>query len=122
MIEIIPIKLDSGTAIGVSVQYPKTTLLSINTDVGYIMCGVLDVETVDTLHEDRRVIAAQLINVKNFADMLDAKVSKATKEALILGIIPGKTSGKEALELMFKYQQINESFSSALDKGRQQIV
>jgi len=40
MIEIIPIRLENGIAIGITVQYPKTTLLSICTKVGYIMCGV----------------------------------------------------------------------------------
>jgi uncharacterized protein YunC (DUF1805 family) len=105
MIEMTPIKLDNGIAIGVSVQYPKTTLLSINTDVGYIMCGVLDVEAVDSLHQDRRIVAARLINVRSFEDMLAAKVVKATKQAENLGIIPGKTTGKQALELMLLQQQ-----------------
>jgi len=105
MVEMIPIKLDNGTAIGIAVRYPKTTLLSITTDAGYIMCGVLNVEGVDTLHRERRIIAARLTNVKNFDDMLDAIVIEATKQAESLGIIPGITTGKQALELMLLSQQ-----------------
>lgn len=102
MIKMTPIKLDNGTAIGISVNYPKTTLLSISTETGYIMCGILDIETVDTLHAERRIIAARLINVRNFEDMLNGTIESATRLALHLGIIPGETTGKQALEIMLK--------------------
>lgn len=100
MIEMTPIKLDNGIAIGVSVKYPKTTLLSITTQAGYIMCGVLNVEGIDKLHKDRCIVAARVTNVRNFEDMLSATVIEATRQAQILGIIPGLTTGRQALELM----------------------
>ncbi len=40
MMRMVPIPLGDGiTALGVEVKLPKTTLLSISTDRGYIMCG-----------------------------------------------------------------------------------
>src|SRR5690554_336087 len=100
MIEVIPIKLENGVAMGISVQYPKTTLLSICTEVGYIMCGVLDVALVDNLHQDRKIVAARMIHVRSFEDLLNATVMEATRQAQEIGIVPGKTTGREALELM----------------------
>lgn len=105
MIEMIPINLDNGKAIGISVKYPKTTLLSISTEVGYIMCGVLNIEGVDKLHADRDIIAARMTKVKTFDDMLRAKVVEATQEAQKIGIVPKMTTGRQALELMLKQEK-----------------
>ncbi|GKS09465.1 hypothetical protein YDYSY3_04650 [Paenibacillus chitinolyticus] len=43
MMKVEPIELDGNTAIAIEVKLPKTTLLVVTTDKGYIMCGALDV-------------------------------------------------------------------------------
>jgi len=116
MIEIIPIRLENGIAIGITVQYPKTTLLSICTKVGYIMCGVLDIAMVDNLHRDRNIVAARMIHVKSFEDLLNATVLDATIQAQRIGIEPGKTTGREALELMLQLEKKVDSHPSFVIK------
>lgn len=40
MMRMVPFQLPNGaTVIGTEVKLPKTTLLAISTDNGYIMCG-----------------------------------------------------------------------------------
>ncbi|MEC0089407.1 hypothetical protein P4H29_02645 [Paenibacillus macquariensis] len=39
MINIVPIVIEGINVTGVEVKLPKTTLLTINTPKGYIMCG-----------------------------------------------------------------------------------
>ncbi|HJV46860.1 MAG TPA: hypothetical protein VJ824_14175 [Bacillota bacterium] len=39
MFDVKPIDLDGHQVISISVQLPKTTLLIVTTDRGYIMCG-----------------------------------------------------------------------------------
>lgn len=104
MINVVPITIVNGFAIGVSVKYPKTTLLSITTAVGYIMCGVLNIDALDVLHDDRQIIAARVTGVKEIEDLLGARVSEATKKAKEIGIEPGMT-GKEALEKMVEFDK-----------------
>ncbi len=43
MVNIEPIIIDNYTFIAVSVKLPKTNLLAVMSDKGYIMCGALDV-------------------------------------------------------------------------------
>ena len=100
MITIVPIELEGGTAIGTALALPKTTVLSISTQKGYIMCGVLNVPEVDRILSERKVIAAKVVGVKKIEDLLDAKVVEATNEAKSIGVREGMT-GREALEKMF---------------------
>jgi len=99
MIKVVPVKLEGGLAIGTMVELPKTRVLSISTEKGYVMCGILDVALLDRLHPERKIIAAKIIGVKEIEDLLHAKVVEATQEAKKLGIKEGMT-GKEALERM----------------------
>lgn len=109
MVEMTPIQLNDGIAIGISISYPKTRLLSITTDVGYIMCGVLNIVGIDSLHAERKIIAARVTGVKSFEDMLKTKVVEATQEAQKLGIIPNISTGEEALGLMLQYSKTLQS-------------
>ena len=43
LVNIVPIQIGEHTVIGVEVLLPKTTLLSISTNRGYIMCGARNV-------------------------------------------------------------------------------
>jgi len=101
LIKIENIKLKNGIAIGIAIDYPKTRLLSITVpDVGYIMCGILNTKILDDLHSERKVIAASLVGVRDFHDLLNAEILDLTKEASNIGITKGM-KGKDALEKMF---------------------
>ena len=99
MIRIQPVKLARGMAIGVMVELPKTRALSISTDKGYVMGGLLDVPILDELHPERRVVAARVTGVREIEDLLAATVRDCTRAAAELGIHPGMT-GRDALDLM----------------------
>lgn len=43
MIRMKPIEVEGFKVIGIEVALPKTTLLAVTTDKGYIMCGALDI-------------------------------------------------------------------------------
>ena len=88
--------LQGHTFTAVTVQLPKTTLLTISNDRGYIMCGALDVQLLNEKLADRKIIAGRAIGVRTIEDLLNAPLESVTTEALTLGIKPGMT-GKQAL-------------------------
>lgn len=97
MVEVRPIPLAGGTAIGVKVELPKTRLVAIATPAGYIMCGALDVRLLDDLLGERRVVAGRALGVRDFDDLLSRPLQAVTRAAERLGIRPGMT-GRQALE------------------------
>jgi uncharacterized protein YunC (DUF1805 family) len=99
MVRMIPIHYEGVEAVGVEVLLPKTTLISISTDKGYIMCGALDIGLLNDRLKDRLIIAGRAVGVKTFEQLLDAGLESVTYEAEKLGIVPGMT-GKEALKRM----------------------
>ena len=96
MVEVKPITLDGHQVISISVQLPKTNLLVVTTDRGYIMCGALDVSLLNERLRDRNIIAGRALGVKTIEQLLEAPLQSVTKTAEDLGIIPGMT-GKEAI-------------------------
>lgn len=100
MMEMKPISIGGKTAIGVIVRLPKTTLLSVSTDQGYIMCGALDVGLLNDRLRDRGIIAGRAVGVKTLEELLDAPLESVTVEAERLGILPGM-KGSEAVSRMF---------------------
>lgn len=98
MIEVIPYEIDGKLYTGVSVQLPKTTLLVISNDAGYIMCGALDVGLLNERLADRQILAGRAVGVKTLDELLNAPLESVTHEARKRGIIPGMT-GKDALSL-----------------------
>ncbi|MCG7405821.1 DUF1805 domain-containing protein [Paenibacillus sp. ACRRX] len=96
MIQIVPIQIEGYTVVGVEVQLPKTTLLSISTDRGYIMCGALDVTLLNERLKDRQIIAGRAVGVRTLEQLLEAPLESVTLEAEQLGIHAGMP-GKEAL-------------------------
>ena len=64
MINIVPIVINDQTMVGVEVKLPKTTLLTINTSKGYIMCGALDVNLLNEKLADRQIIAGRAVGVR----------------------------------------------------------
>ncbi|MBM4760749.1 DUF1805 domain-containing protein [Bacillus sp. B15-48] len=99
MIEMAPIELNGHTFLSVSVRLPKTNLLVVTNDKGYIMCGALDVALLNEKLKDRKVIAGRAVGVKTIDQLLEAPLESVTIEAESLGITAGM-SGKEALQKM----------------------
>lgn len=99
MVTLEPMQVGDHVLVGVEVKLPKTTLLSISTDKGYIMCGALDIGLLNEVLSDRQIIAARAVGVRTLPQLLAAPLESVTIEAEKLGIVPGM-SGAEALLLM----------------------
>lgn len=97
MIQLKPINLDEKTTVlGVEVKLPKTTLLAITTEIGYIMCGALDVGLLNERLSSRNIIAARAVGVKTLEELLAAPLESVTHTARDLGIKEGMI-GADAL-------------------------
>ncbi|UJF34677.1 YunC family protein [Paenibacillus hexagrammi] len=96
MMRVEPILLDGHTVIAIEVKLPKTTLLVVTTDKGYIMCGALDVALLNERLRDRNIIAARATGVRTIQELLDAPLESVTYTAEDLGIHAGMT-GREAI-------------------------
>jgi uncharacterized protein YunC (DUF1805 family) len=100
MIDVQPIQFEEGTAIAVTVRLPKTTLLAVATEKGYIMCGALDVGLLNERLASREIIAGRAVGVKTIQELLDAPLESVTVTAERLGITAG-TTGRDAVRKMF---------------------
>ncbi|MBT2758295.1 DUF1805 domain-containing protein [Mesobacillus foraminis] len=96
MIEMLPLELNGHTFLSITVKLPKTNLLVVTSDKGYIMCGALDVALLNEKLKDRKVIAGRAVGVRTIDDLLHAPLESVTHEAESLGIMAGM-SGKDAL-------------------------
>ena len=96
MVELSPIEIDGHTFLAVTVLLPKTTLLAVFNDKGYIMCGALDVGLLNDKLKDRKIIAGRAVGVRTIEQLLNAPLESVTWEAEELGIHKGMI-GKEAL-------------------------
>ena len=96
MIELSPIEINGHTFLAVSVLLPKTTLLTVSNDKGYIMCGALDVGFLNDKLKDRKIIAGRAVGVRTIEQLLNAPLESVTWEAEALGIHQGMI-GKDAL-------------------------
>ncbi|WP_163971568.1 YunC family protein [Oceanobacillus halotolerans] len=84
MITVKPLDIDGHQFTATRVELPKTNLLTISNDVGYIMCAALDVDVLNEKLADREVIAGRAMGVKTIDQLLHAplnKVTNASKEA-----------------------------------------
>ncbi len=84
-------------SIGIKIDMGNANLLLIKADKGVIMCGYLDIETAEKLNDAACIVKG----VKNFEDMLNARIVKVTTKARELGIKEGM-SGKDALKILEK--------------------
>ncbi|WP_077624935.1 YunC family protein [Sediminibacillus massiliensis] len=96
MISVKPIYIDSIPFTATSVELPKTNLLIISNDKGYIMCGALDVDLLNERLADRKIIAARAVGVKTIEQLMEAPLDKITDAARAAGWSEGM-SGKDAL-------------------------
>jgi uncharacterized protein YunC (DUF1805 family) len=96
LIELSPVEIDGRIFKAVTVLLPKTTLLAVASDKGYIMCGALDVGLLNDKLKDRKIIAGRAVGVRTIEQLLNAPLESVTFEAEALGIHSGML-GKEAL-------------------------
>ncbi|WP_409345220.1 YunC family protein [Paenibacillus sp. MBLB4367] len=100
MMQLKPVEIDGRTALAIEVLLPKTTLLAVTTDKGYIMCGALDVQLLNDRLKDRRIIAGRAVGVKTIEQLLDAPLESVTDEAVALGIYPGMKGSEAILRML----------------------
>lgn len=96
LINVHPVDIHGNIFIAVSVELPKTTLLTVSNEKGYIMCGALDVGLLNEKLKDRHIIAGRAVGVKTIEQLINAPLESVTLEAEKLGITPGMI-GREAL-------------------------
>ena len=98
MITVNPIEIEGMQFTAVSVELPKTTLLTISNEVGYIMCAALDVTIFNEIPKlmERNVIAGRALGVRTIEQLLDAPLEKVTNASKEYGWKEGMT-GREAL-------------------------
>ncbi|GAA0369208.1 YunC family protein [Bacillus horti] len=99
MMSLSPIEIEGQIVLAVEVRLPKTNLLVVTTEKGYIMCGALDVALLNEKLSDRKVIAGRAVGVRTIEELLEAPLESVTLEAERLGIIAG-TKGKDAIMKM----------------------
>ncbi|WP_233201381.1 YunC family protein [Sporosarcina sp. P13] len=99
MIEHRVLTIDGKDFQAVTVKLPKTTLLTISNDRGYIMCGALDVGLLNNVLADRKIIAGRAVGVKTIEQLLAAPLESVTLEAESIGIKAGMV-GSDALVKM----------------------
>ena len=100
MITVNAIHIGNHIALGIVVKLPKTTLIAVTTDNGYIMCGALDIGLLNERLKDREIIAARAVGVRTIEELLEAPMESVTHEAAKRGIVPGM-KGRDAVTLMF---------------------
>lgn len=96
LIRLEPLFIDGHTFSSISVELPKTNLLIITSESGYIMCGALDVALLNEKLKTRKVIAGRAVGVKTIDELLMAPLESVTYEAENQGIHRGMI-GKDAL-------------------------
>ncbi|MBX6351463.1 MAG: DUF1805 domain-containing protein [Clostridia bacterium] len=102
MVTLTPVELDRFTAVGVTVDLPRTRLVALAAGDGYIMCGALDVELLDARLSERGIVAGRAVGVRSIEDLLEAPLERVTHAARAIGIEPGM-KGREALLRMARY-------------------
>ncbi|WP_047150478.1 YunC family protein [Aneurinibacillus tyrosinisolvens] len=99
MVEVKPLLVEGRQVVAISVQLPKTTLLVVTTDKGYIMCGALDVALLNERLASRNIIAGRALGVRTIEELMEAPLESVTATAEELGIVPGM-KGRDAILAM----------------------
>src|SRR5690606_20506222 len=101
MITVNPIEIEGMQFTAVSVELPKTTLLTVSNDGGDIMCAALDVDIFNEIPklQERKVVAGRAVGVRTIEQLLDAPLEKVTDASREYGWKEGIT-GREALLLI----------------------
>ncbi|WP_205094125.1 DUF1805 domain-containing protein [Thalassobacillus pellis] len=96
MITVNPIFIEEHPFTAITVALPKTNLLIVTNEAGYIMCGALDVDLLSEKLADRKVIAGRAVGVKTIDQLLTAPLEKVTDASKEKGWYPG-IIGREAM-------------------------
>lgn len=99
MVFLDNIEIEGYHFVAVSVELPKTNLLAVKCDKGYIMCGALDIGLLNAKLADRGIIAGRAVGVRTIKQLIDAPLESVTTGAERLGIVKGML-GKDALVRM----------------------
>lgn len=91
-----PLFIENKPFTAISVVLPKTNLLVVTNEVGYIMCGALDIDLFNEKLSDREIIAARAVGVRTIEQLLDAPLEKVTTASKAHGWVQGMI-GKDAL-------------------------
>lgn len=97
MISVEPIQIENATFLATKVALPKTNLLIVSNETGYIMCAALDVNILDTALKDRHVIAGRARGVRSIDDLLNAPLEQVTEASKQSYGWENGMIGKEAL-------------------------
>lgn len=100
MVTLTPILIEGHPFTAVTVLLPKTTLLTVSNDKGYIMCGALDVGLLNNVLADRKIIAGRAVGVKTIEQLLKAPLESVTIEAEEVGIQVGMTGEQALLKML----------------------
>lgn len=96
MFTVNSLDIDGVIFTSICVELPKTNLLIITNDIGYIMCAALDIDVLNHLLKDREVVAGRAVGVRTIDDLLNAPLEKITESSKKYGWKVGMT-GREAL-------------------------
>ncbi|MGG3450369.1 DUF1805 domain-containing protein [Domibacillus aminovorans] len=96
MVNLFPVEINGHIFLGISVMLPKTGLVMVTSEKGYIMCGALDVSLLNERLSDRKIIAGRAVGVKTVEQLLEAPLESVTLEAEAIGIHKGML-GKDAM-------------------------
>jgi len=104
MIHVQPVMIDSYTCIAIDVSLPKTRLLVVQSESGYIMCGALDIALLNEKLADRHIIAARAVGVRTIEELLAAPLESVTLQAQSIGVVPGM-SGYNAMSIICSHEE-----------------
>ena len=103
MFQAKKITIEGYEFITYEVFLPKTTLLVVTNDIGYIMCAAVDIDFFNNTPKlvQRKIVAGRAEGVRTIEELLNAPMAKITTAAKEIGIEEG-TIGRDALVLMAK--------------------
>ena len=96
MITINPIEIEGIMFTAIQVELPKTNLLIVSNEIGYIMCAALDVQLLNDKLKERKIVAGRAVGVRTIEQLLEAPLESITDAAKEYGWSVGMT-GKDAL-------------------------
>ncbi len=96
MMKLEPVVIDGHTVLAVEVKLPRTTLLAVAAENGYIMCGALDVALLNEKLADREIVAGRAVGVRTIEQLLEAPLESITLAASRRGVEVGM-KGRDAL-------------------------
>lgn len=97
MITINPLEIDGILFTAIRVELPKTNLLMITNEIGYIMCAALDVSILNEKLKKRHVIAGRAMGVRTIDELLHAPLESVTDAAKAQFNWDVGMTGREAL-------------------------